>query len=431
MFREGILDKTLRTIKRFIPRRIFSVAAPFYHQLLAYTGAFAYGFPSRSLTVIGVTGTKGKSTTVWLIAKIFEHAGIKVAAIGSLGYKIGQKEWPNLLKMTMPGRWKIQKFLHEAVEAGCKYAVIECPSEGLAQSRHLGIQFDCAVFTSLHPEHLEAHGSFEAYRDAKQILFRVCRGVHVINADDPGVGYFSYFPSRVRVTYGTTASDVRAESIITDAQRSSFVVDGVSVSLQLGGIFNISNALAAMTVARMYGVSFEKSSEALQTITNISGRMEWIQREPFGVVIDYAHTPDSLLLVYQTLFQEAHHKNGNLIAVLGSAGGGRDRAKRARFGAIAEKYADKIILTDEDPFDENPDSIVHDIASGFSSAETKTIKCHIEMDRREAIRRAISLANSNDIIIVTGKGSETSMALANGKKIPWSDAKIAQELLKK
>ena len=117
--------------------------------------------------------------------------------------------------------------------------------------------------------------------------------------------------------------------------------------------------------------------------------------------------------------------------MLGSAGGGRDRAKRARFGAIAEKYADKIILTDEDPFDENPDSIVRDIASGFSSPETKTIKCHIEMDRREAIRHAISLANSNDIIIVTGKGSETSMALANGKKIPWSDAKIAQELLKK
>jgi UDP-N-acetylmuramoyl-L-alanyl-D-glutamate--2,6-diaminopimelate ligase len=185
MFKEGILDSILRTIRRFIPKRLFAFGAAIYHPLLSWTGAIRYGFPSRRLKVIGVTGTKGKSTVVFMAATLLEGAGYPVAAIGSLGYKIRHRQWPNALKMTMPGRWKLQKFLREAVRAGCTHVVVEVPSEGLAQGRHLGVRFDCAVFVNIHPEHLEAHGGFERYRAAKSLLLAATRHWHVLNADDP------------------------------------------------------------------------------------------------------------------------------------------------------------------------------------------------------------------------------------------------------
>ena len=172
MFKEGLIDKTLRRIKKLIPKSVFDFFAPIYHTALAWGGAVIYGFPSRSMKVIGVTGTKGKSTTVFLISKLLEGTGEPVAAIGSLGFKIKDKEWPNNLKMTMPGRFKLQKFLAQAKKAGCKYVVLEVTSEGIKQKRHLGIKFDCAVFTNLHKEHLESHGTFENYYKAKQELFK-------------------------------------------------------------------------------------------------------------------------------------------------------------------------------------------------------------------------------------------------------------------
>src|SRR3989338_5406952 len=188
MFKEGLLDKILRSVKKLIPKAVFEFFAPVYHATLAYSGAVIYGFPSRSMKVIGVTGTKGKSTTVYLITKILEHISESVeggppqggvAAIGSLGFKIKDKEWPNTLKMTMPGRFKLQKFLAEAKSAGCKYVVLEVTSEGIKQKRHLGVKFDCAVFTGLHKEHLESHGSFENYYKAKQELFNKTSNIQI------------------------------------------------------------------------------------------------------------------------------------------------------------------------------------------------------------------------------------------------------------
>jgi UDP-N-acetylmuramoyl-L-alanyl-D-glutamate--2,6-diaminopimelate ligase len=423
MFKEGILDKALRIIRRFIPKSVFSFFQPFYHRVLSYTGALRYGFPSRKLKVIGVTGTKGKSTVVHMTSAVLEGAGFSVAAIGSLGYKIKDKTWPNTLKMTMPGRWKIHKFLRQAVRAGCTYVVMEVPSEGLAQGRHLGVRFDCAVFTNLHPEHLEAHGSYEKYQAAKGILFAATTHMHVINADDVASQYFAEFPAQRTIFYGIEKGDMRASDIEEGSDRVAFTVYGTRFELKLGGRFNMYNALAALAVGAMYGVDLPTARPALESITEIPGRIQWIQKSPFGVVVDYAHTPDSLEAVYRTLKSD----NGKLICVLGAAGGGRDKWKRKKFGALAEQYCDRIILTNEDPYDENPEAIVEDVAAGITGLGQK--KTERIMDRREAIAEALTKAQEDDIVVITGKGSETSMALANGKKIPWSDAQTVRDCL--
>lgn len=423
MFKEGMLDNVLRTIKRFIPKRLFAWGARFYHPLLAWSGALVYRFPSRKLKVIGVTGTKGKSTVVYLIAKLLEDAGHPVAAIGSLGYKIKKREWPNLLKMTMPGRWKMQKFLREAVNAGCTHAVIECPSEGLAQGRHLGVQFDCAVFTNLHPEHLESHGGFENYKRAKAILFTSAKHIHIINADDEHAAFFASFPARKKLFYGIQGGELRAGGLEVHDDRASFKVYGTQFNLQLGGTFNVYNALAALSVVAIYGMDLPTAKPILESVTEIPGRLQWLQKHPFGVVVDYAHTPDSLEAVYATLKPENHR----LICVLGAAGGGRDRWKRKKFGELADIYCDRIYLTDEDPFDEDPERIVEDVAAGISGPSQKKAECI--MDRKVAIQTALTDAQENDIVVITGKGSETSMALAGGRKIPWSDAGIVREFL--
>ncbi len=425
MFKESILDTSLRQVKRFIPRRVFDAAATVYHPLLAWTGALVYRFPSRRLKVIGVTGTKGKSTTVYLTSHILEQAGYSVAAIGSLGYKIKDREWPNLLKMTMPGRWKMQKFLREAVRAGCTHAVVEVPSEGLAQGRHLGIHFDCAVFTNLHPEHIEAHGTFDRYRQAKGKLFAATHHLHVLNADDPATEYFASFLAHKKLFFGTEGGELRATKLVVGEDRSSFSIYGTQFDLHIGGVFNVYNALAALSVAALYGVDLPTAKPALESVTEIPGRLQWIQKEPFGVVVDYAHTPDSLRAVYTALRPHATR----LIAVLGAAGGGRDKWKRPAFGAIADELCDQIILTNEDPYDEDPEHILDDVAAGIATSSAQ--KVERIMDRAQAISRAIASAQKGDIVIITGKGSETSMALANGRKISWSDAALAHAALPK
>ncbi len=424
MFKESLLDKILYRIKKLIPKSVFDFFAPYYHAFLAQLGSILYGNPTKSLKIIGVTGTKGKSTTVYLISKIFESANEPIAAIGSLGFKIKDREWPNHLKMTMPGRFKLQKFFYEAKKAGCKYVVLEVTSEGIKQKRHLGINFDCAVFTNLHKEHLESHGSFENYYKAKQELFARTSNVHVLNADDKNVELFSKFSSKRTIFYGIETGDMRAMNLELESDKSSFDVYGIKFNINLGGRCNVLNCLAALSVAAMYGIDLPRVKPVLESIKNIPGRMEFVQKEPFGVVVDYAHTPDSLEAVYKTLKKDSN----KLICVLGAAGGGRDKWKRSEFGRIAGEYCDEIILTDEDPYDEIPKKIIEEIFSGLSS--NSKLKVQKIIDRREAIKTALTKAEQGDTVVITGKGSEISMAVAGGNKIPWSDREIVRELLK-
>jgi len=426
MIRESILDKVLYNVKKLIPRSVFGFFQPTYHAFLAYTGAIIYGFPSRKIKVIGVTGTKGKSTVVYLIIKIMESAGKSVASCGSLGFKIKDKEWPNTLKMTMPGRFRLQKLIAEAVKAGCEYFVLEVTSEGIKQERHLGINFDCAVFTNLHKEHIESHGSFEKYYQAKQELFQRAKDIHVINADDLNTELFGNFSSKRKIFYGLKKGDLVADKICDTADGTSFELYGTAFNTHLSGEFNVMNCLAALGVGVMYGLDLPSMKSALESIKYIPGRMEFIRREPFKVVVDYAHTPDSLEAVYKTLKPQSK----KLICVLGAAGGGRDKWKRPEFGRIASEYCDEIILTDEDPYEENPEAILGEIISGFSGHGSKRITYEVILDRKKAIEKALSLVEKGDTVIITGKGSEISMAMAGGKKIPWSDKKIIEDLLR-
>lgn len=417
MFKENIIDKILRVIKKLIPKPIFDFFAPAYHWSLAIIGALIYSFPSRSLKIIGVTGTKGKSTTVYMITKIFEDAGFKIAAIGSLGFKIGSKEWPNTLKMTMPGRMKLQNFLAQAKKAGCDYIIMEVTSEGLAQHRLAGVSIDCAVITNLHKEHIESHGSFENYIKAKQKLFLKTRRIHILNIDDPYFEKFANYPAKIKITYGRQG--------LINSQK-------YNLNLKLLGDFNESNALASLAVADAYRLDLNKAVDSLNSIESIPGRMEIIDYRDKGtrVIIDYAHTPDSLELVYKNLKQMIN-SGGRLIGVLGAAGGGRDKWKRPEFGRIADKYCDQIILTNEDPYDEDPGQILSQIKSGISNSQFSISKVKEIMNRGQAIEYALAFAQNGDIIVITGKGSETSIAANGGKKIPWSDREIVLKNIQK
>jgi UDP-N-acetylmuramoyl-L-alanyl-D-glutamate--2,6-diaminopimelate ligase len=399
-------------MKKIIPKFVFTI----YHYLLALIGAVIYGFPSKKMIVVGVTGTNGKSTVVHLLTEILEKSGQKVASLSSIRFKIGDKEEKNMLKMTMPGRFKLQKFLRQAVDTGCKYMILEVTSEGIKQFRHKFIDFDGAVFTNLTKEHIEAHKGFENYRKAKGKLFKALEKspksdkFAVLNADDVSSAYFQKFFNGKKYFYGIRNSV------------AEITPDKIGMKLDnLLGEFNVYNAMAAYCAGIVLGIEKNKVLEILKQAKGIPGRLELVIKESFKVFADYAHTPDGLEKAYQALGK-------NLICVLGSTGGGRDKWKRPEMGKIAANYCKNIILTNEDPYDENPNQILSEIESGISNFQFSIFKI---LDRREAIGKALSLAQKGDTVIITGKGCEPWMCVAGNKKIPWDDREIVKEEYKK
>ena len=400
-------------MKNLIRKLVPSFLIGWYHFSLAFLGTLIFRFPSRKLKVIGVTGTNGKTTTIEMISKILEAAGNKVASLSSIKFKIGNREWTNTLKMTMPGRFKLQRFLRQAVNSGCKYVVLEVTSEGIKQYRHKFIDFDAAVFTNLSPEHIESHGSFENYRAAKGKLFQAAKNIHVINIDDENREYFLQFPAEKKYTYGLNQGDINSKDL--------------KLNLQLIGNFNIYNALAAICVGVSQGVNLEICKKVLEEVRGIPGRMEEVISEPFKVFVDYAFTPNALEKVYQTLQSWTSDVQHRMICVLGACGGGRDKWKRPVLGKIAAEYCDEIIITNEDPYDENPMDIINQVAEGVGQRAKKIL------DRREAIKRALCVTklSTTSIVVITGKGCEPWICVAGGKKIPWDDREIVREEFKK
>jgi UDP-N-acetylmuramyl-tripeptide synthetase len=418
-------------IKKIIPDFLFN----WYHFILSMLGAILYEFPSKKIKVIGVAGTDGKTTTTSLIVAILEQAGYKVASISSIRFKIGDKEWKNTLKMTMPGRFNIQRFLRNAVSANCQYAVLEVTDEGIKQHRHRFIDFKTAVLTNITPEHIEAHGSFEKMRQENEKLFQIAKEAHIINLDDENAEYFLRYQAKEK--WGYKIKTQKSKLKTTTQNLKLLELNNKDLSLKLPGEFNLYNAMAAICVGLSQGIDLEVCKKVLEKVEVVPGRMEVVIKEPFQAIIDYAHTVNALEKVYQTLINlnfKPYTLKPKMICVLGACGGGRDRWKRPEFGRIAAKYCDKIILTNEDPYDENPLKIIEEIESGFSqipNSNSQIPKYEKILDRREAIKRALKLAKLNDIVIITGKGRESWICVAEGKKIPWDDGQVVKEEFQK
>ncbi len=419
--------QTVKSILQVImPRVAYQRGLALYHFVLAWLGALIYRHPSHVLTVIAVTGTKGKSSVTELIARILRADGKRVASLSTIQFSVGDATERNLYKMTMPGRFFVQKFLRQAVTAGCTHAVIEMTSEGAKQFRHRFIAIDALVFTNLTPEHIESHGSFANYKHAKlQLAEAVAHSPKrprylVANIDSEHGQDFLDFPVEAQLPY--SLKDLTLYSLHKDSV--SLVLDNTTLRVPLVGLFNVYNILAAITLTRALGVSLRTIEAALHDLPGIAGRVEQFKsppgsQSPITVVVDYAHTPDSLTQVYSA-FPDVPK-----IAVLGLTGGGRDTWKRPEIGAIAAAFCEHVFLTNEDPYDEDPHVIVTQMAAGISD----TSKYTIELDRRRAIAAAIARCPTDGYVFVTGKGTDPYIMGPNGSKEPWSDAAVVQELL--
>ncbi len=420
------MDNVFYTIKKFLPTSVFHFFQPHYHHLLAWYGAVKFKHPSRKLTVIAVTGTKGKSSVTELIAHLLRGSGKKVASLSTIQFTIGDKTERNMFKMTTPGRFFVQRFLRQAVDAGCTHAVIEMSSEGAKQFRHKYIEYDALVFTNLTPEHIESHGSFENYKNAKLSIAKALERspkrprVLVANVDDEHGDDFLNRDIEKRIPYGL--SNLSLYTLHKDSV--SLVLDGVTLRAPVVGLFNVYNVLAALKTVMAFGVTLDSCVDSLHTLPPIKGRVEQFHsrkeaEKQLTAVVDYAHTVDSLEKLYQAFPDKPK------VCVLGNTGGGRDTWKRPEMAAVAEKYCDHVVLTNEDPYDEDPKKIIDDMVKGMSSTEKLTII----MDRREAIRKALELTPNGGYVLVSGKGTDPYIMEANGKKTPWSDAEVVQELL--
>jgi UDP-N-acetylmuramoyl-L-alanyl-D-glutamate--2,6-diaminopimelate ligase len=422
------MDSILYTIKKFLPHTIINKIRPVYHYSLAFVGSVIYRHPSHHITVIAVTGTKGKSTVTELITHILEADGKKVASLSTIQFKIAGEVRRNLFKMTMPGRFFVQKFLREAVDAGCTHAVVEMTSEGAKQYRHKFIELDALVFTNLTPEHIESHGSFEKYKACKLELARAVAlspkrpRMLVSNIDDEHGEDFLNFPVEQVLPFS-----LKNLSLYTLHKDSiSLIINGATIRVPLVGLFNVYNTLAAITLTQALGVSLKTIEGALYELPQVKGRVEHFYSpktatKQVTAVVDYAHTPDSLRQLY-TAF-----KDQPKICILGNTGGGRDTWKRPTMGGIAAEFCDHIILTNEDPYDENPRAIVDAMAKGI---EDKS-KLEIIMDRRTAIATALQKSVDGGYVIISGKGTDPYIMGPNNTKQPWNDAQVVQEELAK
>lgn len=422
------------------------------HYLVALGAYWYYGRPANKLIVIGVTGTKGKSSTCRYIASVLSAGGEKVGLLTTVEFQIGDWHELNTKKMTMLGRGEIQKMLKKMVDNGCKYAVIETSSEGILQFRHIGLEYDICVFTNLGKEHSERHGGFENLRNDKAKIFsdlskkknKIIRGVEVkkiiiINGDDNNADYFYKYNVDKKYIYSLennyneklpVKTDYLAKVITSDINGNIFTVNNQQYNLKIPGAFNVYNALPAIIIAKEYNTDDILINKGLESVTIIPGRMEFInQGQPFFVVVDYAHEIMSLSGLFIGL-RKIIGKDNKLIGVIGSDGGGRDKSKRYEMGAITAKLCDIVVITDVNCFDEDPHEIAEMLANGArDQGKQDGVDLFIEVDRKKSFAKSFELLNSGDAVAFTAKGTEPCMVVAGGEKISWDDRVVAKEVL--
>ncbi len=425
------LDSIIAQIKKVIPRAAIRKLLPIWHWLWSAGSAIYYRLPGRKIIIVLVTGTKGKTTTTEIINAVLEGAGFRTALASTLRFKVFNDEVPNTYKMSVPGRGVLQKFLRRAVDEACDVAIMEMTSQAVPNFRHKFLFPNVLVFTNLEPEHIEAHDSYENYREAKlQLATSIQKSPKnakaiIANLDDKeGRKFVARSYSHDTADYSFSIKD--EVSRIYDKGELRFNYKNTRFTSPLQGLHNLKNILAAIKVAEFMRADMSQVKTVIGEFSKVRGRLESIDETNtigFEAYVDYAHTPESLRAVYETF------KNKVIIGVLGNAGGGRDTWKRPKMAQIAEQYCDHIILTDEDPYDEDPQKIIDEM---YTAITDKSI-VEIEIDRRKAIRKGLEYAkelaqpDKDVVLLITGKGTDPYIMRANGDREPWDDATVVHE----
>ncbi|MXQ55865.1 UDP-N-acetylmuramoyl-L-alanyl-D-glutamate--2,6-diaminopimelate ligase [Shimazuella alba] len=413
------------------------IQVPDTRRAMAFLANRFYQYPSQQLKLIGITGTNGKTTTSHLIEQILKSTGRETGIIGTIGVKIKDKEIP--VRNTTPDVVELQKSLRLMVDEGADYTVMEVSSHALHMGRTRGAHYHIAVFTNLTQDHLDYHQTMEKYREAKGLLFSQLGNqytnkqkenqVAVLNSDDEASDYFATITAAQVITYGIKKeADVRAKNIEHRVDGVSFELEtfqgNVPISLPLFGTFNVYNSLAAVAVALVEGIPLLQIKKSLENLEGVDGRFESVQAgQAYTVLVDYAHTPDSLQNVLTTAKSFA---KGKVICVVG-CGGDRDRGKRPLMAGIATAYSDFTVITSDNPRTEDPEAIIADMMEGVSGQETTNYTKIV--DRKSAIEHALKQAKPGDVVLIAGKGHETYQEI-NGVRYPFDDRKIAYEAIK-
>jgi UDP-N-acetylmuramoyl-L-alanyl-D-glutamate--2,6-diaminopimelate ligase len=429
---EGIMG--LKTIlKQILPKGLLKRMVNPYHLAEAFIANVRYGFPARDMYVVMITGTNGKTTTASYLGNILNTAGHNVGVCSTAYFEINGKRIPNDLNFTVTNPFKLQAMLAQMKEADVDHLVLEVTSHALAQHRVWGVPCDVAVMTNLTQDHLDYHGTMENYAAAKGKLFARKPKFIVLNRDDAWFEFFNKFPAgEQKMTYG---ADEHAEARIANVKLHKQGSDvrlkvdhttDLQFTTKLPGKFNVYNATAAATAAYVMRVDTDKIVKGIESLENVPGRLERIDAgQPYDVIVDYAHTPDALENLLETL---KHLTKNRLILVFGATGD-RDRGKRPIMGEIAAKLVDRIVLTDEEPYTEEPAQIRHmlmeGIVAGGGGSKTEEVP-----DRKEAIEKALGFARRGDTVVVTGMGHE-QYRIINGRREPWHEPTVIRELLEK
>jgi len=431
--------KFLASVKKLIERMPgYDMLVLPWHRYTAFRAATKYDYPASGMKVIGVTGTNGKTTTCFMIHKMLCQAGYRTALMTTVAYGTCGKIKPQLEHMTTVSAGLLNKRIREFADAGAEFLVLELTSHALSQYRAFGIPIDVAVETNLTHEHLDYHKTMKRYREAKLKLFKNAnatvggRKIGIINADDPSARYFAAEIEK-SITYGVEKGDVRARQLKLNPDGVDYFVkyDGrrLHIKTQIPGLFNVYNSLAAATVGMVYGLTNQQIEQGILALDYIEGRMNKIDAgQDFKVLIDFAHTPDS----FEKLFSDMRKNNkGKIIALFGSAGGRRDPSKRRPMGEIAGKYADIVVITEEDDRDTPSEKILGQIAAGAKKSGKKVGKdLFLVPDRTDAIELALGKAKKGDLVLLLGKGNEKTIERADDTH-PWNESATARRLLKK
>ena len=425
-----------KALKKIIPKNLFRKIEPTGHLIEAILANLRYGFPSRNMHVIGVTGTNGKTTTTFLIQKMLYEAGYEVGMLSTVAYGVGDDIKPQIEHMTTVDAFTLQRRLRDFKRAGVEWVVIETSSHSLAQHRVWGIPYEIAVMTNVTNDHLDYHGTFSGYLAAKLRLFKITskhgRKFGVVNDDDPNApAFISLVPSSV--AYGIKSGKLHAENINMTSSYSEFTAkvgpDSYNIKVNIPGEFNISNSLAAVAVGREIGLSSEQIENGIAALQGVEGRMTVVDEgQPFKAIVDFASTPDA----FERLFASVRPATkGKLIAVFGSAGR-RDEAKRFIQGEIAGKNSDEVVLTEEDDRDIDGKTILAQIADGaIKAGKIKDKDMFLVLDRKKAIEFALTRAKtSDDTVVFLGKGHEKTIERADGAH-PWNEIEVVSRALKK